>query len=161
RLCGATPYALQVNHIRVVAGSGRRPYAVTSEEAKFHIDQHPYLPPQLQILVCVQQASDPGGESLFLDTWKILDDLRRRGSPLFEQLFESQRVIRFHTFAWCGPTFSMRARNLVCVHNGFPRAFDRVGTDLQKLLDELSAIRLRLEAGDLLISNNHRTLHAR
>jgi hypothetical protein len=159
--CGATPFAIQVNQIRVddPTASGRRPYAVTNAEARFHIDQHPYLPPQLQILVCVQQAADPGGASLFVDTWKILDDLR--GGALFESLFETQRVIQFHNLVWCAPTFSLRAGDLVCVHNGFPCASDRVGNEFQNLLGELAPVQFKLEPGDLLISNNHRTLHAR
>jgi hypothetical protein len=98
---------------------------------------------------------------MFIDTWKILDDLWAAGDPLFAQLFETQRLVRFHNLFWCAPTFSLRAANLVCVHNGFPLRTDTVGTAFQRLLERQEPIRFRMETGDLLISNNHRTLHAR
>src|SRR5258708_7515542 len=134
-LFGWTPMATNVNHIKVVPlrAPNMRPYAVTNDEARFHIDQHPYLPPAIQVLVCARQASDPGGASMFIDTWKILDDLWAAGDPLFAQLFETQRIVRFHNLLWCGPTFSLRATNLVCVHNGFPLRTDAAGTAFQRL----------------------------
>jgi len=162
-LIGWTPLATHVNHIKVAPATrpGARPYAITNDDARFHIDQHPYLPPALQLLVCERQASDPGGESMFIDSWKLLDELHANGNGLVVRLFEALRIIRFHNFLWCAPTFSMRAGNLICVHNGFPLRTDTVGTEFQQLLDRQEPIRFRLETGDLLISNNHRTLHAR
>jgi hypothetical protein len=161
QLIGTAPLVTHVNEIKMTPAirPGIRSYAVTNDEARFHIDQHPLLPAAVQMLVCVRQASDPGGASMFIDTWKLLDDLA--GSALFDQLFDTQRVIRFHNLLWCAPTFSLRAGNLVCVHNGFPRPTDVVGTAFQRLLESQPAIQFRLETGDLLLSNNHRTLHAR
>jgi hypothetical protein len=162
-LLGWTPLATHVNQIKVAPAirRGVRPYAVTNDEARFHVDQHPYLPAALQVLVCVRQASDPGGASMFIDTWKLLDDLAQQRSVLFERLFETPRTIRFHNFMWCSPTFSVRAGNLVCVHNGFPLETDPVGKAFQQLIERQAPIRFKLETGDLLLSNNHRTLHAR
>jgi hypothetical protein len=156
-LLGAPPHA---THVQEVDGSERRPGATTDADTPFHTAQHPHLPAQFQILVCVEQA-DSGGVSMFLDTWRILASLERLASPLFECLFETQRAIRFHNVAWCGPTISLRAGNLVCVHSGDPRAKDRVGNAFQSLLGRLPATQVKLEAGDLVIHNNHRTLHAR
>lgn len=132
--------------------------AASATDTKLRSEPHPYLPPAIQLQLCVRQASDPGGADLFLDAWQLLAHLR--GTALHDQLFEAARIIRFPDLLWCAPTLSWRAGNLVCVHNGSPLATDHVGRDLQRVLQREGAVRFKLEPGDLLLSNNHRTLHA-
>ena len=150
-LTGWKPHAAYVDHLDIEGVAGR---------STLQIDQHPYLPPALQLLVCMQQACDAGGESLFVDTWRLLAELREARDPLFEQLFSVQRVIAFHDMLWCSPTFSLRAGNLACVHSAGPLRADRVGHAFQALLARQQPVRFRMETGDLLISNNHRMLRA-
>ena len=149
RLYGFTPQVTQVEQIR----SG-------DDDGKLRIVHHPYLPPALQLLVCLQQATE-GGADVIVDTWSILARLRERGKPLYTRLFEAQRLVRFPGFMWCGATFSLRGGHFVCVHDPYPLKSDLVGQAYQRLIDCEAPVQVRLETGDLLITNNHRTMHAR
>ena len=147
--------------LKEVNGVIGKTYALRNDDTPFHIDQHPHLPAHLQILVCVKQASDSGGESLFLDTWPLLDNLKKEKSDLYKKFLTSPRITMFQKMPWCAPIFSFRAGNFLCVHSPNVQKGDENGRAFQDLIDASPAIRFKMEPGELVVNNNHRLLHAR
>jgi TfdA family taurine catabolism dioxygenase TauD len=149
------------NSIKIKVGDRlARSYAVTGQEAVLHIDPHAYLPPHLQILICVKQASDSGGNSFFADTWSLLARLKAAKSELLDRFLSEPRMIRFPSMIWFSPTFSMRTGNFLCVHSPFP-GDSAVGKLFLQEINNHSLARFRLEDGEISVNNNHRHLHGR
>lgn len=157
RTTGRRPVRLEV--IPVVATQGRS-FDKTQGEAQFHTDSDRASPP-LQYLVCDTPASDGGGVSRFVDTWRIAGEIRRTDRELFEALFNQVRIMRFSFTDLVGFTFSFRNRSLVCTHPYRPLDGDWVGRDFQERVDRASPTEIRLSSGDVSMSSNHRMLHSR
>src|SRR5262245_4534854 len=106
-----------VNHrfakLQIVAGVDKG-YEQTKGPAELHTDQHPYLPAQIQVLACVNPAGE-GGESTFVDLWKVVSRIEKEDPALFRGLFVPRAVV-FGRSVWLGGTVSLRHDNLVCVH---------------------------------------------
>lgn len=159
QLLGVRPLMLERQPIRPVAGG--RSFASSGGPAPFHTDSQLFAggPPTLQLMLCVRQAGH-GGESLFLDTWPLLDRLARSAPGLYEWLFTAPRRLPFVFGEVLGPTVSWRAESLVFTHPAQPTP----EPEARALLDELSReahYECRAVPGELLVIHNHRLLHGR
>jgi gamma-butyrobetaine dioxygenase len=160
RLLGRAPFKLRRRRLEVVPGA-RKGYENSQQQALFHIDQDPYLPPQIQVLLCVRPA-DTGGESLFLDGWELARAIQRDAPALYRRLFETQRMIAFSNSRWFGPTISMRLGNVVLSHGAVaPPREDQVGQQVSAIVNHAPPLALRMTEGDVIVANNHRLLHGR
>jgi hypothetical protein len=160
RLWGARPALLERQPIHAVAGG--RTFASGNMPAPFHSDSQMFrgVPPHVQVMACKQDA-ERGGESLYLDTWQLLETLEREDPALLEALFTVPRRFPFVFGDVHGETLTLRGGSLVFTHTPRPPASDAVALRLQAWIDASQPIEVRAEAGDLLVIHNHRLLHGR
>jgi hypothetical protein len=159
-LFGERPELLERQPIRPVAGG--RSFASGSMAAPFHSDSQMFLgvPPHVQVMAC-RQAATAAGESLYLDTWTLLDRIEAEDPALLAQLFEVERRFPFVFGDVSGPTLSRRGSSLVFTHTAFPEAGDVVAARLRPFVETAAVLELKAEAGDVLVIHNHRMLHGR
>jgi hypothetical protein len=159
-LLGERPALLERQPIRPVPGG--RSFASGSMAAPFHSDSQSFLgvPPHVQVMACLR-ASGSAGESLYLDSWALLERIASEDPALFGQLFEAPRRLPFVFGDVFGPTVSLRGGSLVFTHTAFPEEDDEVAARLRPFVETAAPIEVRAEAGDLLVIHNHRMLHGR
>ena len=155
----------------------------TDAAIHLHTDQ-PFIPkpPRYQILQSIL-PSDNGGDSMFVDAlaaWRYLHDLERHDAELLrtvpvhfhrkQKAFESLVVAPI--IAWPDDaahdlgTFQVRYSYFTMAPHRVPfgemsawyRAYDRFA---RLVRDPVNQVRTRLGAGDFVIYDNHRMLHAR
>ena len=109
-------------------------------------------------MLCVRPA-ESGGESVFLDTWPLLDSIARADPGLLRDLFAIPRRAPFIFGDVIGPTVSRRGGHLVFTHSAL--AMDEIADRLAPFIVAAPVIELRPRTGDLIVANNHRLLHGR
>lgn len=159
-LLGERPFRLRMRRLEMLP-INRRGYENSNIHALFHIDQDPYLPPPIQVLMCVRPASQ-GGDSTFLDGWELAARLREHDPALYRELFHTPRIIQFSNSHWFGPTLSVRLDNLLVIHGAVPPAADdHVGKAVLSRFVLCRPVKLHMTEGDVIVANNHRLLHGR
>jgi gamma-butyrobetaine dioxygenase len=136
------------------------------------------MPPDIQLLCCLKN-SVAGGESVFVDGFKIAADLRTREPAAFDLLSTTPIDFRFHDES-CdirtraptieldgeGGTVRIRFNNWLRGATTAPEEqIEPLYAALDKfwrmLRDPQNRLNLRLEPGQLIAYNNHRVLHGR
>ncbi|MBK5255333.1 MAG: TauD/TfdA family dioxygenase [Vicinamibacteria bacterium] len=158
RILGERPALVERQPIRPI--SNGRSFASSMMVTPFHTDSQLALgvPPMFQLMLCVKPA-ESGGESLFCDTWAVLDAVERADAELYAALFEVDRHQPFLFGDVHGPTVSRRGGHVVFTHSAL--AVDRLAVRLAPFLARAPVIEVRPASGDLLVANNHRLLHGR
>lgn len=138
-----------------------RSYASNRAETPLHSDSqsHRGVPPYLQIMLC-EHAAASGGETTLLDTWALLEQIAVAEPELFESLLTRPRRIPFVFGDVVGPTVALRGEALVLTHSPMP-ARDELGRRLAPWIARAPRIELAIEAGEVLLVDNHRMLHGR
>jgi gamma-butyrobetaine dioxygenase len=119
-----------------------------------------YLPPHLQIMICLRPA-EVGGESLVQDGWAILRRLQKKRPALFRRLFHIPRLDVRMAATLVGPLVSDRWGNLVCTCPVRPTSSDEIGRQFKRESMRTPPAAFRPRAGEVLVLNNHRWLHGR
>lgn len=160
RIVGASPRMVERQRIRAVAGGTS--FASTDVDTPLHNDLQLHLgcPADLQILCCVRQAAR-GGESLLFDTWPWLLELETREPALFAALFESMRRFPFVAGPVHSTTVALFAERLAFLCSPQPSPGDIVGERVRDAISRCRPGRATLGAGEILVVDNHRTLHGR
>jgi hypothetical protein len=158
RILGEDPWLLERQPIRPIEGG--RSFASSMMTTPFHTDSQLALgmPPLFQCMLCVRPA-ESDGESVFLDTWPLLDSIARADPDLFRDLFTIPRRAPFIFGDVIGPTVSRRGGHLVFTHSAL--AADAIAGRLAPFIAAAPVIELRPRAGDFIVANNHRLLHGR
>jgi hypothetical protein len=159
-LLGERPELVERQPIRPVPHG--RSFAAGAMAAPLHTDSQTFLgvPPHLQIMAC-RQAAATGGESLYLDTRPLIAAIEGEAPELFALLFDHPRRFPFYFGDFFGPTVSHRGGSLAFTHTAFPEPGDGVAAALRPFIESAAIIQVRAEAGDVLVSHNHRLLHGR
>lgn len=157
-LLGESPFKLRMRRLEILP-TQRRGYENSNVHALFHIDQDPYLPPPIQVLMCVRPARE-GGDSTFLDGWELAAKVRAHDPALYTELLHTPRIIPFSNSNFFGTTISVRLDNLLVIHGAMPPD-DPVGKALLQRFSLARPVKLHLTEGDVIIANNHRLLHGR
>lgn len=138
-----------------------------------------YMPPGVLILGCVRPAAE-GGDTILVDGFQIAERLREHNPAAFDLLCGPNHVfVRYHEGTlderMRGKVISLDDRGAVCglrLHTRSSGPLD-VAPDLvptyfaaHRAIVALAMapenqIRLRLEAGDVAVLDNHRVLHSR
>ncbi|KAJ0401374.1 hypothetical protein P43SY_001312 [Pythium insidiosum] len=134
-------------------------------------------PPGLQIFNCIVQAGE-GGDSRYVDAFHVVEKLRRQFPSAFE--FFSKTPLHYQTYDEDAHLTTMEpiikldhAGNVVQFrHNDYDRAplthlsfeqvdeFYRHHTELLKIIrDPAMEFRHKLQVGEMVIVDNHRSLH--
>jgi len=160
RFLGVRPRMLEQQPIRAVPGG--RSFASSRGFTPLHSDSQLHLgaPPDVQVMVCHQHAA-AGGETLLLDTWALLDDLRRDDPALLQALLEVPRRIPFVFGDVYGPTVALRGGALAFTHSPIPPAPDALSQALAARLRARPTVALGVRAGEVLVVDNRRMLHGR
>ncbi|MGZ3416731.1 MAG: TauD/TfdA family dioxygenase [Polyangiales bacterium] len=126
-----------------------RSFASRTGDAPLHTDSQLFhgAPPDLQILACVRPA-EVGGDTLLLDSRRVIE----RACDL-DVLFRLPRTFRFVFGDLVATTISAVGDALIFTHP--PRSEDPIALDLR------DPTCVRLEAGDVIVVDNHRMLHGR
>ncbi len=149
---------VQLLPVRVVKNSTS--YQTSNEDAHFHTDVVPEKQPDLQVMVCKSMAVK-GGESQFIDTWKVLNKIEKKDPALYKLLLVKQRPILTRAGPYWTPTFSWRNGNFVCTHTNNINEFDQVGAEFLDWLHREKPISFLMTPGDVYVANNLRMLHGR
>lgn len=159
-LLGARPAMVERQIIRAVEGG--RSFSSGSMEAPWHTDSQRFfgVAPDLQVMRCVRPAA-VGGESLYLDTWPLLDRIAREDPELYRALFDAVRRMPFVFGDVYGPTVSLRRERMVFTQP--PRGLDgdAVGARVTAWLAKAESYGFRADTGEVTVIDNHRVLHAR
>ena len=123
-----------------------------------HTDDEESLPPHLQILYC-DKAAKNGGENIYIDTWKLLLEIKKVDPCLYHDLFSKARMFAFNNKNIVRPTFSLRYGNLIC--SSPPQSNDDVGARFGKWLENAPRYEFKIGQGEACIINHHRVLHGR
>lgn len=160
RFLGVRPRMLEQQPIRAVPGG--RSFASSRGFTPLHSDSQLHLgaPPDVQVMVCHQHAAQ-GGETLLLDTWALLDDLRREDPALLQSLFEVPRRIPFVFGDVYGSTVALRGGALAFTHSPIPPAPDALSQSLAARLRSRPTVAVAVRAGEVLVVDNRRMLHGR
>ena len=144
-----------------------------------HTD-NPYRDPVLgiQLLHCLQ-ASPTGGESIFVDGFRVAEELRETDRDAFEVLARVPRQFEYREEGTdlrhettlihvnlagevVGVRYNDRAASTLSVPEEYVEPFYNAYRKFVSLLrDPLFELRFKLEAGDLIIFDNERLLHGR
>lgn len=153
--------ALLVERQPIAPVSWGRSFASTAVTTPLHTDSQLFagVPPQLQLMFCERAASE-GGETLLLDTHRLLERLELGDPELLGRLFTETRRIPFVFGDVLGPTVSWRGGCLVFTHSPMP-ATDELGRRLAERLADAPVTQLAVQTGELLLVDNHRMLHGR
>jgi len=144
----------------ILAVAQGRSFASTMVHTPLHTDSQDVrgAAADVQVMACVQAASE-GGETLLLDAWALLSTLEHADPRLYEALFDRVRRFRFVFGDLDGPTVAVRGGRLCFTHTPHPQ--DDLGARLAPFLDATPTVHLRIEAGQILLVDNHRMLHGR
>lgn len=126
--------------------------ARSSDYAPLHTDELPILPAHAQVMVCHEQA-ESGGESIYLDTRVVLEQIAQEEPELLERLFTAPGPLQ--------PVFSWRNGCLVCGIDAIRNGGDSPRDRFAEYIDRATPIVIRAEPGDVVIIDNHRFLHGR
>jgi hypothetical protein len=157
-LLGTMPWLIEVQPIRPVQGG--RSIASTSGFARLHTDSQLCLgiPASLQVLFCVQAASQ-GGESTLVDFFALLRELDAQAPLLARDVFERDVQQAFYFGDVAGPTLALRGGALAVSHA--PMRSDPVGIALREHIERARVSQIALRPGQALVASNHRMLHGR
>jgi gamma-butyrobetaine dioxygenase len=160
RLAGSAPRMVERQVIRAVPGG--RSFASNDRKTPLHADLQMFLgaPADLQVMACVRQA-DHGGASILCDMWPIVDAVRLRDQELFDALFSVERRFPFVAGDVTSPTIARFGDRIAFLHA--PRALDDdpLSRRIGDLLARAATSKVRLQAGEILVVDNHRVLHGR
>ncbi|MFM7066334.1 MAG: TauD/TfdA family dioxygenase [Gammaproteobacteria bacterium] len=167
------------DHYDVVSMPNPNAVAYTPLGLELHTDLANWrLPPDFQLLACLK-SSVSGGDSVFADGFKVVEDLRREQPAAFHLLTEQPVEFRFHddscdirtavapiTLNPDGTVRQIRFNNWLRAANPLPPARSRqllsaLGEWWRLLRLPANQLHLRLEPGDLIVYHNHRVLHGR
>jgi gamma-butyrobetaine dioxygenase len=161
RFLGVRPRMLEQQPIRAVPGG--RSFASSRGFTPLHSDSQLHLgaPPDVQVMVCHQHAA-AGGETLLLDTWALLDDLRRddpRAAPgaprgAAAHPLRVRRRLRPHGSAPRGA----RSRSPTAPSPPRPTRSRRPS---RPGCGRAPTVALGVRAGEVLVVDNRRMLHGR
>ncbi len=159
RVFGARPRLVEQQPIHPIPTG--RSYAATRRETPLHTDSQMWrgTMPGAQLMFC-ERPADTGGETLLADSWELLGSVETTDPELFRALFHSQRDIPFVFGNVRGTTVSRRGGALTFTHSPQPPG-DPIAQRLAQELGRLTALRVVVRAGELLIVDNHRMLHGR
>jgi gamma-butyrobetaine dioxygenase len=160
QLFGERVLLVERQPIRAVRGG--RTFASSGAFTPMHTDSQAHfgVPASAQVLVCARPAAS-GGESTLVDAFDLVDDVAARDPELHDALFDERRTIPFYFGEVSGPTVVCRREHVFFTHGPAPGPGDALGERLQRHVDAAPRAVLRLEAGDILVVNNHRVLHGR
>jgi hypothetical protein len=146
--------------IRVVPGGDT--FSSGNMEAPPHTDSQLFLgaPPDVQVMMCIQPA-DVGGESVFVDTWAMLERMAAAGSALLDSLFTVPRRIPLVYGDHHGPTVTAWRGRVFFTHVSKVMEDDIISIQLAQWVESQPPIRWKSEPGDILLIDNHRMLHGR
>jgi len=152
--------------------------AYTAVELPLHTDlSNQEMPPGYQFLHCVINNAQ-GGESLLADGFAIAEDLRREEPALYQMLCRRKMPFRFHDkhsdIRFSHPLISeengqishfiFNAHLADCVDTkdeqciDYYRAYQNL---MQRIRQPKYALKLKLQAGEMMIFDNKRVLHGR
>jgi hypothetical protein len=133
----------------------------SSLHGPYHTDDNWLVPPQVVAMWCDHPAVR-GGESLFVDSWKLLTQIESHDPSLYDALFESVRLLPFSGDRFMlRPTFLRRFGNVFISQPAMLTEDDDVGRRFLDWITKAPVLTLRMEPGDVYVSNNHRLLHGR
>lgn len=160
RLLREAPRMVERQPIRAVAGG--RSFASTDVFTPLHTDSQLYLgaPPSAQVMVCARPAAQ-GGETHLVDAWALCESIERDDPPLFDALLRTPRRMPFVFGDVFGATLALRGGALVFTHSPMDTPRDPVAARLVTHLARSERVALRVEAGEVLVVDNHRMLHGR
>lgn len=158
RLLGVEPLLVERQPIRPVPEG--RSFASTRRDTPLHTDSQMFLhvPAAIQVLFCVKTATR-GGESVLVDTARLLARLEQDDPSLAMALFEIERAQRFYFGEVGGPTIAVRGGHLGWTYT--PHAEDPVGAALADAVAQEPSLVHALSPGEALVASNHRMLHGR
>lgn len=160
RLFGERVLLVERQPIRPVPGG--RTFASSGAFTPLHTDSQTHLgvPASVQVLVCRRPAAT-GGESTLLDAWALLGAVAASDPALHARIFDEARHIPFYFGDFAGRTVSLRRGHVFFTHSPVVREGDPLAALLRPHLERAPRAVLRVEAGDVLVVNNHRVLHGR
>jgi gamma-butyrobetaine dioxygenase len=146
-----------------------------------HTDEpYRYTPPGIMLFHCIDASSDGGGVSVFVDGFAVAEALRQAHPGMFELLSRVRVPFRRHYAGEVdvqtaaplistdaegnlqGVRFNDRVMAPLDLDAGEIESFYEAFRTLSGLYyDEKSWCRVPLEAGDLMLFDNHRVLHGR
>lgn len=166
-------------HYDVVSMPNPNASAYTDMGLELHTDLANWrLPPDIQMLCCLK-SSVQGGESVFVDGFRIAEDLRTNHAEVFELLSSQPIEFRFHDetcdIRTSAPVIELDrdGRVMRVRFNNWLRSAKAVSeqqmgplyaaleTFWRKLRDARYRLNLRLEPGQLITYFNNRVLHGR
>ncbi|MFO0554669.1 MAG: TauD/TfdA family dioxygenase [Polyangiaceae bacterium] len=158
-LLGVVPQMVEHQVIKAVRGG--RSFASSSIETPLHNDLQLYAgrPADLQIMACLRPA-EQGGDSVLADMFGALDSDSPVTTRLLRDLTETVRRFPFISGSLERPTLSWLGDRLVFLHAPRAGAADPLFDSVAALATS-AAVRVRLEAGEVLVADNHRVLHGR
>ena len=144
----------------------------TKHEIDLHTDLPFYnYPPQYQVLQCVEQASEGGGETQIVDVGVCIHDYAFE-NPKYFKLLTTQKVCfsrkqtNFQT-SLCAPIITMNNGKLECIRHSYFSVnmplnceFEMAYIHFTKWLKNKQKV-ITLKPGQAIIYNNHTTLHGR
>jgi hypothetical protein len=154
RLLGRKPFRVLLSHVKPKDVATN--WTESNLIASLHTDLNSYLPAPVQILSCKRPA-EKGGVTLFADLWSLLEGIQARDPKLFEDLLRTPRVIGSHR----GPMFSYRLGNFCCAYANDGKDVNEIDQRLKPYVLDLPYQYAQLQAGDVVINNNHRMVHGR
>ncbi|HWB82373.1 MAG TPA: TauD/TfdA family dioxygenase [Nannocystaceae bacterium] len=159
-LLGMPAVLLEVQPIRAVPGG--RSFASSMVDTPLHTDSQQWRarPPELQLTACLR-AAEHDGESLLLDGHALLAAIARDDPRLYDALLRVPRCLPFVFGDVLGPTAALRGGRCVVTHTPRPRDDDAIAPRLAAAIARSSPEVVRLNAGDVLLLDNHRVLHGR
>ena len=160
RITGCAPRMVERQRIRAVPNG--KSFASTEIDTPLHNDLQLYLGrlADLQILACVRPA-ERGGESALLDTRPLLRELEASEPGLFSALFEVARRFPFVAGSVDSPTVALFDDRLAFLHSPRLAPGDLVGERIREAVNRRQPVRFAIAAGEILVVDNHRTLHGR
>lgn len=157
-LLGAEPLHYDVVAVKPV--DGQASIVESNRDGRLHTDSYPMMSPDLVVMSCHQQSAS-GGESVFVDSWQVLDAIRCEDPSLYVKLFTVCRAFRFPAYRVYAPTFGFNQGSFVFHHATSPDEGDEVGCDFQQWVERARKLAFRLEPGQVYLIDNHRMLHGR
>ncbi|HEY3821573.1 MAG TPA: TauD/TfdA family dioxygenase [Polyangiaceae bacterium] len=146
--------------IRAVPGG--RTFASSAGFTPLHTDSQTHfgVPASAQVLVC-RRPAERGGESTLVDAWQLVAAVAEQDPELSARLFDEVRALRFYFGDVVGATVSRRRGHLFFTHAPSPPPGDATAARIQSWVDRAPRALVRIDAGDVLVVNNHRMLHGR
>lgn len=151
---------LRFSRLVVAPRPGERSIVGTDGYGPPHIDDDEFLPANVQMLACVEQA-EQGGEGFYIDSWALLDEIEASDPTLYGALFDIPRVFVYSRATPLRPTFSLRYGSLICSQAPSVTEGDEVGRMFQEWVERAPRYEFRPEPGDICLINHQRMMHGR